>query len=208
MAHDAKEWISKGKDADPEQTVERILKILQKAGIETEYRLLPGSVDICYAARVTVKGPLGRYLGANGKGLSPALCKASAYGELMERLQNYMFASSPLNCDPEIAVLSKISHEKYYYVHGADQPACILALKDRLASSAPKSLPGFARAELVNNMLEELSPKATPGRFNTRPFFSLKDKKWIDLPYELIEQRHGCRQHTRRSHSPRMFGDL
>ena len=187
MAHDEREWISKGKDADPEQTVARILGILQKAGIETEYRLLPGSVDICYAARVTVKGPLGRYLGANGKGLSPALCKASAYGELMERLQNYMFAASPLNCDPNITVLSAISHGKYYYVRGTDQPACIRALKDRLASSAPASLPGFARADLVDTMLEELAPKATPGRFNTRPFFSLRQKKWIDLPYELIE---------------------
>ena len=74
----------KYKDADPMQTVQRIREILRAHNIEVSERWHDSKVPYCYSLRVQVKG--GSF-GVNGKGLTRELTLASAYGELMERLQ-------------------------------------------------------------------------------------------------------------------------
>ena len=72
------------KDASPEETVERIKGILAANGIETEERWGESGVPYCHFIRVNV---VGTTFGTNGKGLNRAFALASAYGELMERIQ-------------------------------------------------------------------------------------------------------------------------
>lgn len=74
----------KFKDSTPEKTVETILELLSGRGIETEERWFDSKVKNCYSVRVVVKGT---DFGANGKGITPALARASGFAELMERMQ-------------------------------------------------------------------------------------------------------------------------
>lgn len=72
------------KDARPLKTVERIREILCCHGIEIEEKWIDSNVPHCFSLRVIVKGTT---FGTNGKGLTKELALASAYGELMERMQ-------------------------------------------------------------------------------------------------------------------------
>ena len=72
------------KDSTPEGTVRRIQGILAEYGIEVEELWHKTNVPYCFALSVKVVGTTFR---VNGKGLSKEFARASAYGELMERLQ-------------------------------------------------------------------------------------------------------------------------
>lgn len=72
------------KDCTPLGTVQNIKNILSAYGIEVEEKWSESSVPYCFSLRATV---VGTTFGVNGKGLSKEFALASAYGELMERLQ-------------------------------------------------------------------------------------------------------------------------
>lgn len=72
------------KDDSPMNTVSRIKQILKNCGIETEEKWNESGVPNCYSIRVSV---FGTAFGVNGKGVTEEFALASAYGELMERLQ-------------------------------------------------------------------------------------------------------------------------
>ena len=72
------------KDESPLKTVERIKKILHNYKIETTEKWNESSVPYCFSLRVSV---VGTTFGTNGKGITKEFALASAYGELMERLQ-------------------------------------------------------------------------------------------------------------------------
>ncbi len=92
------------KDAKPLETVNKIKRILHDNAIETEERWNESGVPYCYSLRVTVCGTT---FGANGKGLTKEFALASAYGELMERLQlGYAFQKAGLG----VRITSKITH--------------------------------------------------------------------------------------------------
>ncbi|MEG6520678.1 YcaO-like family protein [Desulfotomaculum sp. 1211_IL3151] len=75
------------KDALPVDTVYKIKNILYGMGILTIDNWLDTGIEGCYALRVTIAGTS---MGTNGKGTDPAYAMASAYAELMERMQNHM----------------------------------------------------------------------------------------------------------------------
>ena len=72
------------KDNSPEKTVAHIKALLASYGIEAVESWHETSVPYCYALSVYIEGTT---FSVNGKGLSKEFALASAYGELMERLQ-------------------------------------------------------------------------------------------------------------------------
>lgn len=72
------------KDASPLDTVAKIQGILAKEGLSVTEHWDEQSVKNCYALRLSLDGTL---FGTNGKGVTADLARASAYAELMERLQ-------------------------------------------------------------------------------------------------------------------------
>lgn len=80
----------KFKDASPESTVARIRNILSSNGLTVTEDWCPNSICNCYALRLTLDGTS---FGTNGKGVTEALARASAYAELMERLQTGMLGA-------------------------------------------------------------------------------------------------------------------
>ncbi len=80
------------KTALPEDTIFNIRKILHFLGVEvTEQHFR--KEELYYSCRITIDNNNIRFLdiGTNGKGMSSIYSLASAYGELMERMQNKMF---------------------------------------------------------------------------------------------------------------------
>ena len=77
---------NKYKDATPFDTIKEVRDILYHLGIEL-YEDSWGDISFeCFSVRLEVDGFPG--VGNNGKGISRSFALASAYGEIMERLQN------------------------------------------------------------------------------------------------------------------------
>ena len=77
----------KFKDASPVDTVERIKKILSDNGFSVTERWSEPCVSNCYALHLDLDGTS---FGTNGKGVTEELARASAYAEMMERVQSGM----------------------------------------------------------------------------------------------------------------------
>jgi len=77
---------NKNKDSIPYYTIKGISDILHNVGIETFEQHWEDVSSKCFSVRVEIDGFPG--VGTNGKGTTRFFALASAYGELMERLQN------------------------------------------------------------------------------------------------------------------------
>ena len=85
----------KFKDASPVQTVERIQNILKENGFTYSEKTFESGLKHCHTIRLTLDGSLSA---SNGKGVTPELARASAYAELMERLQsNHKYSIGNVN---------------------------------------------------------------------------------------------------------------
>ncbi|NVO08825.1 MAG: YcaO-like family protein [Bacteroidales bacterium] len=83
--------INKFKDESPIRTIQKIRGILTELGILTHETRWNKLNNFCYSVRIEIDGLPGS--GVNGKGTSRLFALASAYGELMERLQNRVLVS-------------------------------------------------------------------------------------------------------------------
>jgi ribosomal protein S12 methylthiotransferase accessory factor len=77
---------NKYKDAIPYDTIRNIRQSLHQLGIEVYENNWKNVSSECFSVRLEVDGFLG--VGNNGKGTARSFALASAYGEIMERLQN------------------------------------------------------------------------------------------------------------------------
>lgn len=74
------------KECKPNYTIKRIRKLLRKNRINTRIKVKYRLSKHVFSLRIEIKGF--KNLGANGKGITYRYALASAYGELMERLQS------------------------------------------------------------------------------------------------------------------------
>ena len=80
------------KDRNPKETVKLIKKILQANNIKVKESKVKHIYKKFYSIRLELKDFYN--LGSNGKGLTKDLAKASAYAELMERLESRMLINT------------------------------------------------------------------------------------------------------------------
>lgn len=80
------------KDVKPKNTIRRIKKILKNNNIKVKEKYIRRNLNGLYSIRLELGNT-----GVNGKGLSLKLAKASAYAELMERLQSNMLNKSRIS---------------------------------------------------------------------------------------------------------------
>ena len=175
------EWKMRGKEASPEQTVQKIKDILSSCGLSAAMHELPQDLQDCYSCRLVIDGPTGGLMGTNGKGMTMALSHASAYGEMMERLENRMFLAMPRDDDEDIEELL-LRDTPLCDVHDEEQEEAVTYLTERLAASMPTEPFFMTREEAVKSLLEKLAPEKLNGKFSTKPFFSLRKQKWVYLP--------------------------
>ena len=80
------------KDKSPEDTINDIKQILKFNGIKIKEFKTKSISKHFFSTRVEIKGFYN--MGTNGKGITPTLARASAYSELMERIQSRILLSN------------------------------------------------------------------------------------------------------------------
>lgn len=107
------------KDETPLITINTIKRLLMQAGIYTQISFQANPIPSMYSCRVEIQGLPG--IGTNGKGTSETAALASAYSELMERLQNgilleSLYTAFPREKDREetISFVNILTGEKIY----------------------------------------------------------------------------------------------
>ena len=93
----AMETYSKKKERSPEETVFRIRQILHEAGVYPVLKWLPEEYSGIRSNRLYLDSVYS--LGTNGKGTDERYAEASAFAEMMERIQNNLLQSR--NFDPD-----------------------------------------------------------------------------------------------------------
>ena len=179
-------WRKKGKDLSPEETVERIISLLKEAGFDTEYKDYGQELGCMYSSHVNLKPPYKSSFSANGKGMSPEFSGASAYAELMERLQNSIFAEKLSSLDPDAAEYLSLNGQPLYHTDSKEQPELIRDLFDRIAQSIQGLPPFMSKKMLITEMFNSISYQTCPGEFATRRYYSVKKGEMLSLPFELL----------------------
>ena len=178
------EWNIRYKENAPEETVERIIGILRNVGLETEYKELAQDTKGCYSSRVCLKNAGLHLIAASGKGTTAAFAKASAYAELIERIQNKMFYIAPGFDSPCYDSFKKVN--PVYSVKEAFQPECIQELKTKLVATT-KPMPMFGKT--AEDVVDDFLNKMTLGQnqeIATTPFYAVKAQETVYLPECLV----------------------
>ncbi|MFD3155913.1 YcaO-like family protein [Haloimpatiens sp. FM7330] len=145
----------KYKDEIPINTINRIRKILGELGLVTVEKNWKNSAEGFYSVRVTVGDT---DIGTNGKGTTQEYALASAYGELMERLQNF----APFRLSRDLSPKA-LKYKGFYY--------------------APDEK-NISIDEFINN--EEEWTKMQLGRIRADTSLNELIKKWLSISYEEV----------------------
>ncbi len=174
----------KFKDNSPEQTVENIKSILSSIGIELSETWTDSGIEHCYSLRVSADN---NFPGTYGKGVTPALARASAYGEFIERLQTglFLYKYQSLESISGLSIHEYAPDKKYMtkeelVQNGEWMDHVINTYKGRLT-----------REELA----EQCAIYAGSEKVLTVPFYSLFEDKYVYLPADFVEHiycSNGC----------------
>mgnify|MGYP003289685652 CR=1 FL=1 len=171
------------KAALPQDTVKRVKSILNDIGLKTQERFF-GDKNIVCSARVTLdcEGVDVFDIGTNGKGLDFDYALASAYGELMERLQNKMLIWG-------IKYATHQFQENNVSLSGA-------GIKRLSFRYFPDEIYRRITEKELNSLIKEWLLDASIGDSDYKdghnfdmpflPFYSIDDDKVEYLPYDII----------------------
>ena len=175
------EWQSRGKEASPKDTIDKIEKILASCGLTASLKDNPADLEDCYSCRLTLEGPTMGVIATNGKGMTKELSHASAYGEMMERIENRMFLASPRHDDehPEDFL---IAGTPLYDPADPEMDECMYRLKSIIADTISNPPLFMSKEEFVDDLLRKIAPVQFDGKFSTTPYYSLSKNKWVYLP--------------------------
>lgn len=175
------------KDCSPEQTVENIQKILSGIGLTIHERWHESGIDDCFS--VTIYALECEPFRSNGKGVTRALARASAYAELIERIQCglllYKFQS--LSRDPQM--------DLHYYAPDARYMtmAELEAEGDWMDHVIATYGGGLTRRKLAQ--ISKVYACTDEDKILTLPFYSLFEDKYVYLPAGLatcVYATNGC----------------
>ncbi len=177
----------KFKDAHPEQTVEKISGILKSLGIELEEKWNNSGLDECWSLNVSVKGAYPFF--TNGKGVTKALARASAYGEFIERLQCglFLYKFQSIGRDPQMSLQSYAPDGKYMTLQELEENG---EWMDPIIQSYGH---GLTRKKLAAQC--KAYACTDEDKILTVPFYSLFEQKYVYLPAGFVEHiysANGC----------------
>ncbi len=147
----------------PEETIKRISNIIKSSGIPTIDQVC-GDGEMFCSYRLNISKDDYLAIGTNGKGMTPVYAKASAYAEMMERLQNRVLI------DPNPA------RHSFDYIYFPDESHRVLDNK-QITEYVHKLLPNAYP-------LEGIEMNSIDCTF--LPFYHVNSSKVIDIPYTLI----------------------
>ncbi len=175
------------KAVSPEKTVAEAEDILARLGILTDVKTF-GKDGFARSARVRlVNGKLSELdLGTNGKGMDGNYALASAYGELMERIENKMLLftvkyASPdfVRNNPELSHLAAAGLKCRYFPDEKN----LLLTETEFCEWGRRLLP---KSSLFGETAEGKTYDMT-----FLPFYSVSGAEVVNLPYDLIRLAAG-----------------
>ena len=112
----------KVKSADPSVTIGHALRIINNLGYNAETMEISHYEDTLYSSHLQLREKERKAIlfATNGKGTSRALAKASAYGELMERIQNMAFYMSTVYYS-ELENPTSLPTQKHEFKYALDE---------------------------------------------------------------------------------------
>lgn len=169
----------KFKDEKPEVTVEKIIKKLNDVGITINEKWNDSKIENCCSVRVTAgKG----IPGTNGKGITKAFARASAYGEFIERLQSGLFFYKYQSFENDESVfLHSFAPDKRYMS------------KEEILKDSDWMEPIVNRYGITKESIaDQCQVYACSDKILTLPFYSLFEDKYVYLPAALVEHIYGA----------------
>ena len=183
----------KFKDSNPKDTVNRLKDILSKLGIETREEWNDSGIENCYSLHLCdVKG----LPGTNGKGISADFARASAYAELLERIQSglYLISYQSIHRDPEMNLHTYAPDGKYMTITELIENG---EWMDPIIES-------YTDMNLTREMIAEHCRAyacADNGQILTIPFYSLFEDKYVYIPVSFAGRMYtangSCAGNTR-----------
>lgn len=176
--------VRKYKDELPLHTITKIRNILNDLGILTVEQSWAHSADSFYSVTVSVANTT---LSTNGKGTTYEYALASAYGELMERLQNQ--APFRLNTDVRQEVIESLG-----FFYAPDEKH--MSIDDLLNSNdewIKKKLLRLESNEDKRELLKKwqlISYEKPPSDFISVPFCNLNSGKLSHIPMKMLSKMY------------------
>lgn len=175
------------KDMPPEETVEKIQGILKSLGITLEEKWTDSGIENCCSVHVYVNGVYPFF--TNGKGVSKALARASAYGEFIERLQCglFLYKFQSITRDFGMNLQSYAPDGKYMTMAELEESG---EWMDYVIQTYGNSLTKKKLAEQCR-----VYACTDEDKIWTIPFYSLFEKKYVYLPAGFVEHiysANGC----------------
>ena len=174
----------KYKETSPEETVGRIKKILFDCGIEVKEVEQANYNNTFFSAHLHIcnGGLLPFDLTTNGKGISPEYALASAYGELMERIQTgILFKQRSFLAKPYQKELSSETNDlkrlNYYYA-----PDEIVLYGEEYKETIDNYVHTFNNEEVKTKYMNDFEILL--------PFYNVMDKRIDNIPQRILE--HCC----------------
>ena len=178
---------SKFKDLPPSETIIRAQQILSTLGLDWKETIYQSTSNL-YSARLNI--PKLNW-GTNGKGTSKDYCRASAYGEMMERIQNLHIPDSVLNSLDE----NTKNHLGFTFFPD-EQKMALSNIFTSLPDLVEDMKQSFIESDNVvpnNKDLYQIWTHWNDDKdsFTCIPFYSVRTNDVINLPFEII--RRLCR---------------
>lgn len=177
----------KFKERKPEETVALIQSILAKHGIEVVEKWHDSGVENCYSLSLSANGGVPS---SNGKGITKALARASAYGEFIERLQGglFFYKFQSIGRDPALNIHTFAPDVKYMTVQELEENG---EWMDHIIKEYNN--PRITRKSIAR--LCKIYDVTSGDKILTLPFYSLFEKKTVYLPMAFVDQiyaTNGC----------------
>ncbi|PIH03066.1 YcaO-like family protein [Clostridium combesii] len=176
--------MTKYKDELPTNTITKIKKILYNLGIypiETNWN---NSAKGFYSVSVVIKDT---NLSTNGKGTTPLYALASAYGEMMERLQNQSFFKLSIDLSPQA-----LQYRGFYYAPDEKKMSIneVLNSKDDWVQiQMSKVRRDIDKRELLKKW-KDISYENTYCDFVALPYLNLTNSKLSYIPIKMISKMY------------------
>lgn len=181
--------LNKYKDNTPVKTVEILMNILNKLGIELVEEWMPENNIGTYSLRLHVKNSR---IGTNGKGATKEYARASAYAEFLERYQNIKLVGiSTLG-----TVLSNNKSEFAYFPDEKFLSAQEIVKEDNAFIKMYLNSRGITDREeaalrFQSTQKMDFNIFGKKNNYLCVPFYSVKDKKVTYLPYLCVNSHYG-----------------
>ncbi len=171
----------KYKERLPEQSVEDIVGIFRELKIDTEITDSFIPMPQVYSHRVEITDDGVNVFGTNGKGRTEMYSLASAYAELIERVQNGLFSGF----DKEF--LFKLQNE-FGFVYYPDEKYItkeeFMKLPEKVVNDCVK-YKGKAREKFIEDFFCRIETNGRDGVLGI-PFYDSAEERVVYIPYNLI----------------------